>query len=176
MGKTNRFLTMFAISMMAFLGTAQTSIASPEGKWFEKAIAGNRIAQRHIAEGFEHGFNGFPKSLIFARRWYAIAASNGDKSATASLKRIDALMKNNSLVFARSKHAVNKSNFHEIRSTLGDSNAFSIEFEKDLFEDELDGYLLVDSAASAAADGAYLPRYKNVNGTPLASDIPIRRN
>ncbi|MEM7459919.1 MAG: hypothetical protein AAF331_10685, partial [Pseudomonadota bacterium] len=151
------------------------SLGSPDGKWFEKAMAGNRIAQRHIAEGFEHGFNGFPKSLVFARRWYAVAAANGDKSATASLERIDAKMKHATLAFARSESAVNKANFREIRSTLTDLDAFSAEFETDLFNDDLDGYLLIGSSTSGSIDGAYLPRNENSDRTKGASDLPLRR-
>ncbi|MEM7460578.1 MAG: hypothetical protein AAF331_14030, partial [Pseudomonadota bacterium] len=66
-----RLLGIIILSLVMGFGASQPSLGSPDGKWFEKAMAGNRIAQRHIAEGFEHGFNGFPKSLVFARRWYA---------------------------------------------------------------------------------------------------------
>lgn len=171
-----KYLAVFALCAVMSLGLAQPSMSSPEGKWFEKAIAGNRIAQRHIAEGFEHGFNGFPKSLVFARRWYAIAAANGDKSAAASLERIEATMAGSTLNFARSEQAVNKQNFREVRSTLTSGGAFSEEFETDLFDDELDGYLLIGSTASASVDGAYLPRYEKSDRSKDAPDLPIRRD
>ena len=170
-----RLLGIIMLTLAMCFGAVQPSLGSPDGKWFENAIGGNRIAQRHIAEGFEHGFNGFPKSLVFARRWYAVAAANGDKSAIASLERIDAKIKHATLVFARSESAVNKANYREVRSTLTDLEAFSTEFETDLFNDDLDGYLLIGSTVSSAADGAYLPRYENSDRTNDAPDLPLRR-
>ncbi|MEM9571068.1 MAG: hypothetical protein AAF996_06355 [Pseudomonadota bacterium] len=171
-----KHLVIIILSLVVGFGMAQPATAAPDGKWFEKAMEGNRIAQRHIAEGFEYGINGFPKSLVFARRWYAIAAANGDKSATASVERIDAKIKNATLVFARSDSAVNKANFREIRSKLTDSDAFSAEFETDLFNDDLDGYLLIGSVSSGSIDGAYLPRYANSDRSKDSPDLPIRRD
>lgn len=171
-----KHLVIIVLSLVMCFGIAQPSTAAPDGKWFEKAMEGNRIAQRHIAEGFEYGINGFPKSLVFARRWYAIAASNGDKSATTSLERVDAKIKNATLVFARSDAAVNKANFREIRSQLVDPDAFSTEFETDLFNGDLDGYLLIGSVASGGVDGAYLPRYANSDRAKDTPDLPVRRD
>lgn len=172
--KTN--LLALALTAMTVFGSIAPSAASPEGKWFEKALSGNRIAQRHIAEGFEYGFNGFPKSLVFARRWYAIAAQNGDKAAAASLDRLDRQLEKSTLAFAQSDEPVSKTNYRGIQSALDDESAFSQAFEEDLFAGELDGYLLVGSEASQGVDGAYLPRIYGDLKPKKDADLPIRRH
>lgn len=171
--KTN--LVALALAAMTIFGSTAPSAASPEGKWFEKALSGNRIAQRHIAEGFEYGFNGFPKSLVFARRWYAIAAQNGDKASAASLDRLDEQLEKSTLAFAQSDEPVSKTNYRGVQSALNDENAFSRAFEEDLFGGELDGYLLVGSEASQGVDGAYLPRLYEDQAPNKEADLPIRR-
>jgi len=51
---------------------------------------------------------------------------------------------------------------------------FEAEFNDDINDGDLDGYLLIGSVANGSVDGAYLPRnYDNDLGQP---DLPLRRN
>lgn len=51
---------------------------------------------------------------------------------------------------------------------------FCAEFTDEIFNSDLDGYLLIGSRATKSIDGAYLPR--NYNCENVESDLPIRRS
>lgn len=67
--------------------------------------------------------------------------------------------------------------FGNTRSSLFVRGSFDAEFQDDVFNGDLDGYLLIGNAASGSIDGAYLPRnYDNEMCTTRDADLPLMRN
>jgi hypothetical protein len=72
--------------------------------------------------------------------------------------------------------AVPADSFGVTRMSMFVTGSFEAEFINDIFDGDLDGYLLIGSSATGSVDGAYLPRNYDNDVTGQDADLPLNRN